>query len=464
MAGKRYDLAGRRAVMGFTQEALAELLDVRATTVSRWECGQVTPAPWIQPRLAKALGVSRNELTQLLATRSADRADIVEVARTMLTEIHRSGSMRWEQTNVLAAPWSALGTMQVLHQLAGGAMDRRDFLTVTTGALAGLASSSLATPPLSLSAGSVSPAVLDRLDSRLADLRTLDDQLGGGTDLRHLVVAELRLLTQVADRCDYDSVAGRRLFSLIAEAGRLCGWVHVDAADHEEGQSYYVAALRSSVSADDPMTGASILKNMADQAVFTGHHQQALALLDAAEQRTKDVTTPRLRALLATHRARSHAMAGDAKSCGRALNDAERHVDNVTATTSDPTGIYYFDEAEFRAQAATCWVFLRQPGKARPLIDSALARMSPQCLRERAIYHVRSSEAHLQADELDMACGELHRAADLAGRSQSLRAVRTIRSVRTAMFRHNAEPRVKALDRHLNTLPTNSGDDYTAVL
>lgn len=343
-------------------------------------------------------------------------------------------------------------------------MDRRDFLTVTTGALAGLASSSLATPPLSLSAGSVSPAVLDRLDSRLADLRTLDDQLGGGTDLRHLVVAELRLLTQVADRCDYDSVAGRRLFSLIAEAGRLCGWVHVDAADHEEGQSYYVAALRSSVSADDPMTGASILKNMADQAVFTGHHQQALALLDAAEQRTKDVTTPRLRALLATHRARSHAMAGDAKSCGRALNDAERHVDNVTATTSDPTGIYYFDEAEFRAQAATCWVFLRQPGKARPLIDSALARMSPQCLRERAIYHVRSSEAHLQADELDMACGELHRAADLAGRSQSLRAVRTIRSVRTAMFRHNAEPRVKALDRHLNTLPTNSGDDYTAVL
>jgi hypothetical protein len=238
----------------------------------------------------------------------------------------------------------------------------------------------------------------------------------------------------------------------------------VDAADHTEGQSYYEAALRSSVLANDPMTGASILENMAFQANLTGHHPQAITLIDAAEQRTKHVTTPRLRALLATQRARSHAMAGDAKSCGRALNDAERHLDNAAAATTDTAGIYYFDEATFQAQAATCWVFLRQPLKARPLIDSALHRMSPPFLRDRAIYYVRSSEAHLQANDLDMACVELRSAADLAERSQSMRAVRTIRSVRAAMSRHDAEPRVKALDSHLNALPTDCGKDYTTVL
>jgi ATP/maltotriose-dependent transcriptional regulator MalT len=277
-------------------------------------------------------------------------------------------------------------------------------------------------------------------------------------------MAEFQLLTQLAEQGDYDSAAGDQLFSLIAEAGRLCGWVHVDAADHTAAQSYYVAALRSSVSANDPMNGASILKNMAAQANLTGQHQRALALLDAAEERVRRVATPRLRALLATHRARSHAMAGDAMSCGRALNDAERHLDRAAATITDPSGIYYFTEAEFQAQAATCWVFLRQPAAARPLIDSALDRMSPHHLRERSIYHVRSSEAHLQAGDLDVACGELQTAAELAGRSRSLRAVRTIRSARRAMSRHDAEPRIKTLDRQLATLPMDCGDDHATTL
>jgi DNA-binding XRE family transcriptional regulator len=462
MPERRDGLARRRAVMGFTQETLGEHLNVRTTTVSRWECGETTPAPWTQPALAKALDLSRNQLAELLTPRSPDRADIVDMARTVLAEFRRSGVTQWEQAE-LAAPWSALGTMQVLHQLAGGAMYRRDFLTVITGALAGLAGPALTTVSPSMAPGPVSSTVLDRLDSRLADLRTLDDELGGGTNLRQMVVAEFRLLTQMAGYCDYDTVAGRRLFGLIAEAGRLCGWVHVDAADHTEGQSYYEAALRSSVLANDPMTGASILKNMAVQANFTRHHQHAIALIDAAEQRTTRVTTPQLRALLATQRARSHAMAGEAKPCGRALNDAERHLDNTT-TATDSTRLYYFDEAEFQAQAATCWVFLRQPLKARPLIDSALNTMNPRYVRDRAIYHVRSSEAHLQANDLDMACVELRSAADLAERSQSMRAIRTIRSVRAAMSRHDAEPRVKALDSHLNALPTDCGNDYTTVL
>jgi hypothetical protein len=45
-----------------------------------------------------------------------------------------------------------------------------------------------------------------------------------------------------------------------------------------------------------------------------------------------------------------------------------------------------------------------------------------------------------------------------------MRAIRTIRSVRAAMSRHDAEPRVKALDSHLNALPTDCGNDYTTVL
>jgi transcriptional regulator with XRE-family HTH domain len=125
--------------MGFTQEDLAARLNVRPTTVSRWECGETSPAAWTQPKLAKALRLTSEQLTEMLTPHSANRGDIVKVARTVLAEFRRSSSTPWEHADVVAPPWSPLGTMQVLHQLAGGAMDRRDFLTVTAGTLAGLA-------------------------------------------------------------------------------------------------------------------------------------------------------------------------------------------------------------------------------------------------------------------------------------------------------------------------------------
>ena len=65
---KRQRLAQRRKALGLTQEALASLLDVERSTVVRWERGETEPLPWIQPRLANALHVSPDRLTELLTT------------------------------------------------------------------------------------------------------------------------------------------------------------------------------------------------------------------------------------------------------------------------------------------------------------------------------------------------------------------------------------------------------------
>src|SRR5581483_7371188 len=65
-AAKRSRLAQRRKAVGLTQEQLAELLGVERTTVVRWERGQTQPLPWLQPKLAKALGVSASRLGELL--------------------------------------------------------------------------------------------------------------------------------------------------------------------------------------------------------------------------------------------------------------------------------------------------------------------------------------------------------------------------------------------------------------
>lgn len=66
MGAKRLLLATRRQQVGLSQEALAEHLSVERSTVQRWEAGRSTPQPWHRPRLAEALGVSMEQLAELL--------------------------------------------------------------------------------------------------------------------------------------------------------------------------------------------------------------------------------------------------------------------------------------------------------------------------------------------------------------------------------------------------------------
>ena len=405
----------------------------------KWKTGRRTPTPESQGYLADALGVPRSV--------------IVEGWPQWLR--HAISSV----ASLLEPPWSLAGTMQVLHELAGGSVDRRGFVVITAGALTTLvgrwsdavAGSSLATGLPSSSQDRLNPELLDRLSGRLADLRHFDDALGG-IELRGLAVAEFRWLVHLADHAVFDTDSGQRLFSLIAEAARLCGWLYFDARLHGAAQSYSVAALRSSATANDSLTGANVLACMSLQATLNNNHQDAVSLIDSAQQQVRHNATPRLTAMLASRKARAYAKVGDAMACGRALVNAERSLDAATADVTEPDWLYYFDEAELAAQAASCWVDLRQPARARPLIDDALRSISPKYVRDRAIYHVRSVEAYLHENELEPACHELRTAADLARQSGSVRSIETIRTARLSMSPYDHEAPVRELDDHLRVL------------
>jgi DNA-binding XRE family transcriptional regulator len=66
MMGKRHRLVSTRKEAGFSQERLAETVGVERTTVMRWERGETTPQPWARPKLARALGISVQALSELL--------------------------------------------------------------------------------------------------------------------------------------------------------------------------------------------------------------------------------------------------------------------------------------------------------------------------------------------------------------------------------------------------------------
>lgn len=70
--GARRRFVQRRKALGFTQESLAALLNVERSTVVRWEAGKSEPLAWLWPKLAAALKVTPEQLTDLLAGCSTD--------------------------------------------------------------------------------------------------------------------------------------------------------------------------------------------------------------------------------------------------------------------------------------------------------------------------------------------------------------------------------------------------------
>ncbi|MFG2056880.1 helix-turn-helix transcriptional regulator [Micromonospora sp. NPDC048930] len=66
MALKRHRLCQRRKALGYSQERLAELLDVERSTVVRWENAETDPQPWHRTRIAAALGVTLGQLDDML--------------------------------------------------------------------------------------------------------------------------------------------------------------------------------------------------------------------------------------------------------------------------------------------------------------------------------------------------------------------------------------------------------------
>jgi DNA-binding XRE family transcriptional regulator len=65
--GARRGFVQRRKALGFTQESLAARLSVERSTVVRWEAGKSEPLAWLWPKLATALKVTPEHLTDLLS-------------------------------------------------------------------------------------------------------------------------------------------------------------------------------------------------------------------------------------------------------------------------------------------------------------------------------------------------------------------------------------------------------------
>lgn len=148
MAARRGRLAKRRKSQGFSQESLAERLEVDEKTIRRWERGESEPQPWLRPKLAQCLQVSPERLDELLAYGDDEQeidervghalahpgsTDLVTVAR-LREQVHGLDAQydRAPSTSLLAETGQCLGQVSFLRAHAPSHRVRRELYAVET--------------------------------------------------------------------------------------------------------------------------------------------------------------------------------------------------------------------------------------------------------------------------------------------------------------------------------------------
>ncbi|SCE79212.1 hypothetical protein GA0070563_10248 [Micromonospora carbonacea] len=353
----------------------------------------------------------------------------------------------------VSTPWTATGALALLDETAGSAvLDRRGFLTMGAGLATTVAEQWLGieAPRLSaaLQGGRIDRELVDCLEQRLPTLRRMDASLGGGS-IRGLVDAELRLVTDLLAGGSYSTPTGQRLFTIAAELGRIAGWASFDAGFHAAAERYWFTALRSAHAAEDRSAGANILKCMSLQRVDTGRPVEALELASAARAGASGAPA-RVRAMLSTREARAHAVLGDATACERLLSQAETEM-SLADDEPTPAWAAYFDQAEYCAQTAACYLLLQRHQAADQWLARTLALQPDERSRDRATYLVWRADAMLNLGDIEHACALVGQAVPDIAAARSVRNQRRLIDIHGLLTRHQ-HPAVQQLDEQVRSL------------
>jgi transcriptional regulator with XRE-family HTH domain len=374
VARKRLRLVQRRKALGWTQEALAEQVGCERTTVIRWERGETEPQPWVRPRLARALDLSPEELSEALA----DISDVPGAREefSLVASASLDFSLSAAYTMRVMEGFSARDIASRREALAG--------LTVITGvALLGPVrqwADSLAGPP-----GGPVPLGTDEvteLEQAVALFRRWDSSGVGGLR-RKAVVGQLNAVAESLGG-NHPAAVRKRLFQVTAELAQLSGWMAYDQGLSGVAQRYYLLALHACREGVTPDLGAKVIGDMAQLSAALGRHQDSLAMVRTALSGLPHQASSLVRAELLGLESRACAQFGgeagnadrSAQACVGVFEETPRHA-------PAPDWIHYMGQAEVDGLAANTYIDLALSAGDRSRWRDYAARGEVHTLRAR---------------------------------------------------------------------------------
>ncbi|NDZ76978.1 transcriptional regulator [Streptomyces sp. SID10853] len=358
----------------------------------------------------------------------------------------RDDSVVWE------SPWTAQGTIYALDDVGGPVVDRRGFLAATTSTVAAvLAQWAAAHPaPAATTGRRIDMGVPDRLDSRLHDLRHLDDELGAD-HVYDAARAELQLITRLLRERSYSEETGRRLFASASEAARLAGWCSYDSGDLAASEKYFATSMRAAASSGTKTAGviaAAFWANARYGSPASPDPRGALDLLDVALAQRAEIPSPRVLTMLYIRTARAHSIAGEPAAAYRAIDTALDAYGSGVPAGEDLPQMYWINTGEILQAAGSSALSLGDPARALRYFTEAATHNDPYDStkepRGTAIYLARKAAAYRELGDLDGAVHTAEEAVALMGGVSSARGNSTLGDLRDGLDRHRTVPAVAA--------------------
>jgi transcriptional regulator with XRE-family HTH domain len=375
MVAKRTALTRARKAAGYSQEALAEALHVASSSVSNWERGLTEPVPYKRPKLAKLLGVSRNELESLLNS-GAPVHGAVRISGERAPGPSGGGTHAAEPPDDL---WLS-GDLSV----------------------------------------SIAPARTESalVESLLATLQqyAVADNLAGSHPMLPIAAQQMVFVEHLLD-----GSRGRTRHQLLGVAARFAeftGWLHQDAGHLRAAMQWSDTALGFAGEAADVRLTSYIQMRKSNIASDAGTPEMAVGFARDALQRPKELT-PRLKAVALRQEAHGHAVAGDHDRCARALDQALQFA--LDAPDDDTDIARYCTSGFVEMEAAQCWVELGDPARALATLEQALTGWNSSFRRDLGMCLARLAVAHAGTGHVEKAMTIARHALTIASETRSRR-------------------------------------------
>lgn len=404
MAQRRWKLAAARRAAGYTQEGIADALPVDRSTVQRWEAGKNAPLPYLWPKLARLLGLSREELLAAFTDEEQSRAASSPPPEqaVALEDMKRRTLMKWSVATTAAAGLSA-------H----------------VGSSVGLSD-------------------VERLERAAARLHSLDQQHGGDS-LWQAALVQAHNGVQLLEHGTYTDSIGRQLLIATGQLQICAGWLAFDAGQHEVAHDCFTDALAMSHQASNAQIETRALANLAMQSNAFAKPREAMRYATGAEHAARGAgAAPWLAAIPQLRLAIGSSLTGDARDTDRAVSHARRILEREN-TAAEEEWSAFLSPLEVDAIEASCALDLHQPARAERLLEQVVTHYLKQCARNVALYRVWLAQARLQAGNVDGAADAAHAALDdLSGEVESQRVSRELQALAQGLA---AFPEVDGVER-----------------
>lgn len=263
-----------------------------------------------------------------------------------------------------------------------------------------------------------SPLELDAVEQLVRVLRSWHSTHGPLT--RPAVIAQLGAHVRRLRAAPQGTPETLRAFGIGAELADVAATMSWDGGEHASAQRYFMLAAQLAHVAGQDMLAAVALTSLARQCFDLGRPNDGLEVVQLAQYGTRNCSTPRLRAVLATREAWAYALRGDGRAFRRAVGLAEDHHSEGTCERDLRTpSTRSLDDAELAGVIGARYRDLarhspKHARTAQDYIGRALRLRPADRVRNRVFDLVGLARTHLITREPERAVEVIHEALPFA--------------------------------------------------